>query len=503
MLALLQFDSPALPIVERMLADGRLPTLAELRRRGSWQELDADAVYLQSATYPTLCTGIDVTEHGLYSSFPWSPPDQRVRFMQAFARPETVWERLHRAGRRSLVVDPYLAWPPRSLDGVYVSGWQFEDRMVERAVSVPRGRRRALARAHGRPPRLDDVYGRPRAASLLALRAHLLEAPRRAADAVVDLLGRESFDFAWVNFSAAHKAGHHLCDPAALVEDAVDPTEARQLAGALEDVYAAVDTALGRVLEALPAGSDAIVFSPTGMGPSTSRAELLPAMLRAVLRGGGVQKQAAPRSRTPVWAIREAVPARLRSRVARSLPDRLVADVTTRMYVRADWTRTRAIAVPGENKGYVRLNLRGREREGIVDPDEADGLLAEIAEGLQTFCDADGAPSIERIDRMTALAGGASYSERLPDLVVTWPARATAGLARVSTPRYGTIERTSVGSGRSGNHADDAWAILAPSGARATELGRAPRITDLAATACALLEADAGGLSGRSLLERG
>ncbi|MDX6510959.1 MAG: hypothetical protein QOE36_463, partial [Gaiellaceae bacterium] len=80
MLALLQFDAAALPLVEQLLAEGRLPTLAGLRHRGTWQTIDTKPVILQSATYPTLCTGVDVREHGLYSSFPWSPSDQRARF---------------------------------------------------------------------------------------------------------------------------------------------------------------------------------------------------------------------------------------------------------------------------------------------------------------------------------------------------------------------------------------------------------------------------------------
>jgi len=161
------------------------------------------------------------------------------------------------------------------------------------------------------------------------------------------------------------------------------------------------------------------------------------------------------------------------------------------------------MAVPGENKGYVRVNLRGRERDGIVEPAAADELLALLADGLQTFVDPDGAPSIARIDRLSELAGGDGYSERLPDLVVHWPERPSAGLTAVTSSRYGTIERRGVGSGRSGNHFDEAWAILGLGPARERALDRAPRITDLGATACALLGADATGLSGVQLLERG
>ena len=77
MLALLQFDSAALPLITQMLADGRLPALADLRRRGTWMRLDAQTL-LQSAAHPTLYTGMDVRDHGLYSAFPWSSADQRA-----------------------------------------------------------------------------------------------------------------------------------------------------------------------------------------------------------------------------------------------------------------------------------------------------------------------------------------------------------------------------------------------------------------------------------------
>src|SRR5262245_50504600 len=106
MLAVLQFDAAALPLVEQMIADGRLPVLADLRRRGTWVPIDGRATFLQSSTYPTLCTGVDVREHGIYSAIPWSPTDQRARFMQSLPRPRTIWERLTERGRRSLIVDP-------------------------------------------------------------------------------------------------------------------------------------------------------------------------------------------------------------------------------------------------------------------------------------------------------------------------------------------------------------------------------------------------------------
>ena len=499
MLALLQFDSVSLPLLRRMLGDGRLPTLAGLARSGRWETLDAGATFLQSSTYMTLCTGVDVREHGVYSAIPWSAADQRPRFMYALPHPPTIWDRLTAAGKRSLVVDPILAWAPGSIHGVYLGGWQFEDRMVARGGSVPRSVRRGLVRRHGRAPRLDDVYGTRRVSSLFAWREHLVRAPARVADAVVDMLRGGTFDLAWINFGAAHKAGHHLWDPGAVVDEPLDDSRQRALREGIADVYAAVDQAIGRIVQALPGDADLIVFSPTGMDANTSRADLLPGMLDAVLLGPARPAREASR-RSPIWALRSAIPAGWRDRLARALPDDLVADLATRLYLRRDWSRTRAIAVPGENKGYIRVNLAGRERHGIVRAEEVDELLDRIARGLLTFRDPDGSASISCVDRMTRMTSHGAAVARLPDLVVHWGEYPRSRLTSVTSPVHGEITRWGVGSGRSGNHVDDAWAVVVPGPSRPRDPGRPARITDIGATACALLGADSDGLTGSPLL---
>jgi predicted AlkP superfamily phosphohydrolase/phosphomutase len=501
-LALLQFDSAALPLLEQMLADGRLPTLAALRTRGMWRRLDADATFLQSSTYMTLCTGVDVRDHGIYSAVPWSAADQRPRFMYSLKGPPTIWDRLTASRRRSLIVDPMLAWAPQRTNGVFLSGWQFEDRMVCRARSLPRNLRPALSRTYGHPPRLDDVYGTRRVAPLRRWRDALVSAPVRAADAVIDLLGRESFDLVWMNFGAAHKAGHHLWDPSLVVEPPIGEGDRRALQDGLTEVYRAVDTAIGRILEAVPGRADVIVFSPTGMAGNSSRADLLPAMLDAVLAGAAKATRVGTAGRgSPIWKLRSRIPVEWRDAVAGFLPDDLVGDLATRLYLRPDWSKTRAFAVPGENKGYVRVNLRGREREGIVDASEVDALLDEVADGLLTFRDPDGKPSISRVVRTADAAGGGTAVDRLPDLVVHWGPAPASALTRVSSPDYGDVVRHGVGSGRSGNHVDDAWALLLPGPSRVRDLGRLARITDIGATVCGRLGADATGLSGAPLLE--
>jgi predicted AlkP superfamily phosphohydrolase/phosphomutase len=81
-----------------------------------------------------------------------------------------------------------------------------------------------------------------------------------------------------------------------------------------------------------------------------------------------------------------------------------------------DWSRTRAYAL-GLNLLY--LNLRGRERDGIVTPEEREGLLARISQALESFVDP--ATGKQVVTRVVRPAPG-EHSERTPDLIVGYNA---------------------------------------------------------------------------------
>jgi predicted AlkP superfamily phosphohydrolase/phosphomutase len=497
-LVLLNFDAAALPLVEQLVAQDRLPAVADLLARGRRFALETPATYFPAGTFPTLYTGLELTEHGLYYPFQWDAAAQRTRYAEWFPAPPSVWERVAAAGARALVVDPYESRPPSRFDGVFLSGWQFRNRVVLPARSRPNDAGRRLRRQFGRAPSVEEVFGVQSLATLRGMRRDLLAAPGRVGRVARHLLAREHFDLVWLTFSAAHLAGHQFWDLSQLPERDRAAARAEGLETTVADVYAEVDAAIAGVLEAVPDGATIVLFAGLGMGPDTSRVDLLPGMLDAVLSGG------APRVRTrapgaSLWRLRAAVPTRVRAAVAERLPRRAVLDLTARLETRAsDWSKVRAFVLASDVVGYVRLNLRGREREGVVAPEEADELRAWIAAGLATFVDPDGAPAAAEVRAGAEVVPPGPRSDALPDLVVRWSDRPPAGLDRLVSPEFGEVPRPGSGSGRSGNHTADAWAVVAPA-SRAAERADA-RVVDLAATVCAALGVEHADLPGRSLL---
>lgn len=483
MIAVVQFDAASARLLERLGGEGRLPNLEELRRRGRRVELETPAAHFPASAYQDLYRGVEVGDHGLFYPFQWGAGDQRIRLAGNFGAPPPIWNRLGEHGRSTLAIDPYECHRPQQAQGELVSGWGMRERVVLERWSVPDGGDREARRRHGRPPDVTEVFGAQTPRELRRLRERFLAAPARVADLAVERLRERSFDLAWIVFAAPHLAGHRLWG---------DP--------ALDEIYAEVDAQLGRVLEALPDECDVIVCSVLGMDMNTSRADLLPGMLSAVLTG---QSRSTDSDSGAIWRLRGALSGRLRSSVAAAMPDKLALELTARLELRGvDWSATRAFAHPADNQGYVRLNRAGRERDGIVGESEAKELVEQIREGLMDFRDPDGEATVVAVDEVADGRQGEA-ADRLPDLVVRWRQTSSVDLSAVHSPRFGSVQRQGSGSGRTGNHTDgDAWAILAPRSGHARDLGRPARITDIPATVAALNDVPLAGLSGEPLIER-
>jgi predicted AlkP superfamily phosphohydrolase/phosphomutase len=506
-IAVIQFDAASARLLERLGGEGRLPNLQALRSRGTEVELETPAAHFPASAYQDLYRGVEVGDHGLFYPFQWAAGDQRIRLAGSFEAPPPIWDLLGRHGRSTLAIDPYECHRPHQAQGALTCGWGMRERVVLERWAVPEGGDREARRRHGRPPDVTEVFGAQSPRELRRLREHFLAAPKRVADLAIERLGERSFDLAWIVFAAPHLAGHRLWEvPSYIGPDAIAAEERQRLDGALAEVYEEVDVQLGRVLDALPDDCDVIACSVLGMDVNTSRADLLPEMLTAVLgkgRSDAADDASADSDSGAIWKLRAALSGRVRSAVAAAMPDKLALELTARLELRGvDWSTTRAFAHPADNQGYVFLNRKGRERNGIVNDSEAPELIAQIRNGLLDFRDPDGKPAVVAVDEIADTYQGPA-ADRLPDLVIRWRPTSSVVLDALHSPRFGTVRRRGYGSGRTGNHTDsDAWAILAPSAGNLRPLGRPARITDIPATVAATTEVPLEGLIGEPLIER-
>lgn len=184
------------------------------------------------------------------------------------------------------------------------------------------------------------------------------------------------------------------------------------------------------------------------------------------------------------------------------MPDSLALELAARLELRGvDWHRTKAFMMPNDDAGYIRVNLRGRERDGVVDQQDFHPLLDRIIRGLLTFRNNDGSSTIKTIWRVSELGYLGPYQDHLPDLVVQWNDRLVVPLMGVRSTQFGEIASPGWGTGRTGCHTGDAWALIMPGHSQLRMPTGRPHIVDIAATVCSALAVDPEGLSGKPLLE--
>ncbi len=114
---------------------------------------------------------------------------------------------------------------------------------------------------------------------------------------------------------------------------------------------------------------------------------LLPEVLERL--GYAVPVAAGPESgrRWSLRDIKNAVPPGLRRWIADHLPSRLRDKINVAVEgAGLDWSETRAFTLPTDLEGYIRINLKGREPEGVVAPgQEYRTFAAKSPHGSESF----------------------------------------------------------------------------------------------------------------------
>jgi len=418
-------DAAQATLLEKWSGDGDFPAMAELIARGAVCEVARNPMEtLPGSIWPELTTGISAPKLGqYYHPLQLHTGEARLRLItEDEINPDLdYWSVASAAGARVAVVDATQCVRNPRLNGLQLVEWGVHDRQFN-TCSQPAGLLDELQGRHGRYPiHLCDDFALEESGRL-HLRESLLDGHRRKSDLVMDLLGRESWDLFVCNFTETHCAGHHFWgfqDPQHSAYDAAAP---QALKTALRTVYQRVDRSIGRILEHVGGNTLVMVVASHGMGPKTIGPQLLPEVLvRLGMSSDGGSKRASRlrqlQMRFSHVAPRGMVP--LLKRLSRSPLVRRAQEGIGGLIFPLESPATRAVAVPNNRIGAIRLNLRGREPHGGVEPGrEAEALLREIGEELLALRHVElGEPIVESVQTADE-AFGAQRHPDVPDLLV-------------------------------------------------------------------------------------
>lgn len=527
-------DAADIDLLRAWAGQGMLPHLARIIERGTCYPLDNHPLYRNEAPWVGLLTGCFPERTGYWTPLRFSPGRYRAfdggGYSFAAQRPFYA----QAPGRRVNVFDlPHCGRLFAGVAGVQVLGWGAHSPMGG-PQSLPAGLFRDLRRRFGTHPamRMQNRGSWWDGARLRRLHAALIEGVRRRGAILRALLAEHPADLQLFAFGELHIAGHHFWH----LSDRGHPAYGRNaplLPDLLLDVYRAVDRELGTVLERMPGNADLLVFSPEGGAANCCDLNsllFLPEFLfrwsfpgRSLLAGAG--KEEGPAVIPPghdwveaVWRDLYAnlppswMPGPMRSafrRLAAWPGCRFPAYALRRLgalqwqppaWYRPWWPRMKAFALPSYGDGYIRVNLKGREPRGIVEPAGYDPLCRELQDKLLRLRDPrSGRRLVREVVRVrSSLARIAEDLRPDADLVVLWERQPNDMAEDAEAGRLGPAPFW-----KSGSHRPTGFLIgLGPGISPAAPPGRA-RVIDVAPTILGLLGVPGpGGMEGTPLFRR-
>ena len=129
-------DGTPYTFMQRLIAEGRAPNAARLAQQGSLLRMDSVWPWVSSVAWSTMMTGVNPAKHNIFGFIDRDPATYKQyiptsRNMKA----KTLWEMLSEAGKRVIVVNVPVTYPPRQVNGILVGC--FLSPSLDKAVYPP------------------------------------------------------------------------------------------------------------------------------------------------------------------------------------------------------------------------------------------------------------------------------------------------------------------------------------------------------------------------------
>lgn len=480
-------------LLERWMSQGHLDNLRKLRDRGVYGRLANINYYKAETPWTTFLTGCLPEKTGY-----WSP----IRFLEGTYDIEDVeaydfaeHPPFYALGKkyRVAIFDAPQSRLVENVNGVQVMAWGAHSPQTP-SCSEPAGVLEAIERRYGKHPAFQkdngDWWDR---AFLNRLYHSLLAGIRQRVDICQHLLQQEPWDLFLTVFSETHSASHALWH----MSQSNHPLYGRRndmLApeDPMLDVFEATDRALGDLLDCVPDDAHVVVFSVHGCGGNTADITsmlCLPEFLyRFSFPGQMMLAPGKPETEIPepiatskrkswivdIWEHRHIANA-FERRLRQVLPvvlhryvdtlfsfrdHRLISPRVLRrqhkpqywqpsVWYERLWPTMRAFALPSYSEGCIRINLQGREPNGIVTPETYESLCDELTLQLHQLVNPrTGNPVVKRVRRTRQSASDRRSNLPDADLIIEWEDSPTDVIDHPSLGRFGPVIYSRTGSHR-------------------------------------------------------
>jgi len=371
-----------------------LPNLRKMMESGVFGELESTIPPVTCPAWPCMFTGKNPGKLGMYFFTSFSPSqgyDFRIH-NSADWHSSSLWKILNDCGKEVGLLNIPMTFPAHRVNTFMVAGGVGLPMDPDSTPTYPPSLKQKLDEVVGGYRTFNQVaYPSPgREDAYIRQIGEVIEMRTKAARYVMNNF---SWDLFICVFTALDQIQHFFWRH---MDESHPYYRPNKYQNVIKSFYQKVDRAIGELIAELPAGTNILVTSDHGFGGRHGGF-----MVNNWLERNGFlafkakpQKPLVNRGLYGVrgFLLRHLSPTLIRFIIS-LLPKRLLQRIATRniekvemagLYKNIDWSRTRAFGVIGTG---IYLNLKGRQPEGIVEPEDYDRVRNDIIEKLAGLID--------------------------------------------------------------------------------------------------------------------
>ncbi|QCQ77266.1 phosphodiesterase (plasmid) [Haloferax mediterranei ATCC 33500] len=418
---LVGLDAACLPVLRPLFEEGEIPTLHSIFSTGTYAPLESQIPPWTASAWPSLYTGMNPGKHGVFDFLSFDGYDWSV-VNGSHIRERTLWEVLDYHGYSSVVVNTPVTHPPRPFDGALVPGYTAPENPQGHPAGILDEVRDAIGeyRVYPRDPSPDDEKESKRYCDLVKMRG----------EAFQYLVDRFEPEFGFIQFQQTDTVFHERPGDLELVRD----------------IYVEVDQQLEAIFDAYRP-ENVLVVSDHGMGKYTGYEFRVNEFLsrhgyvETVNGGQGMPTWATVRdsklrSGVDAQSVKQGLRVKAIQLLARTgITSQRVGALLERVGlddVVASWVPTDVISAATRQVDFerstaylrsrtelgIRINLEGREPNGVVSPEDYESVRTELIDLLQSVTDPDGRPVFDDVAPRESYLSGPRDDEAVDIVLV-------------------------------------------------------------------------------------
>ncbi len=427
----LGLDGATLDVMAPMMSRGELPAFAQMAAHGVHGPLQSVVPPLSPPAWVSFATGKYPGKHRIIGFTRMVPHSYRLQLVTGRDnRAQSLWNLAGRAGKKVIVVNIPMTYPPQPVNGLMISGLDTPD--VHSDFTYPASLKDEL---FSKVPEYKvnlqlGAYLQSDGRRLAALRMILHDIETRH-KAVAYLMDQYPWDLFIVKFNNPDIVQHHFwkyMDPA---HPDHDPSSREEFRHAIFSVYRKLDDVASSIMEKLGKNCTFVVMSDHGAGPRVNKV----VYVNEWLRDKGHLRSVIKREGKGDW-LRGKLLEQLHSRGNRSLSflfrntspqvRRFLKDLAPETFSRLslhfkfsgwlsaiDWSQTAAFLAEQE---CVRINVKGVYPQGTVEPSDYMTVRDKIIHELKSLRDPETQETVFEDVLTREQAFGIPDDHALPDI---------------------------------------------------------------------------------------